>query len=192
MWQGNWGKREHLCVSRSVHGPGRKGVKKRPLGIEAGPQGSPRACPEPEGPPMPVPGGLPSLKTTTGWRMHLGLHPASPRPPSHHPAPSCFDGRKNFQLFPSLFFQTGDSLGKGIPPSPNHPGTYVSMPRIQAHPVVLRITVIFGCLTGVVPQGRAYGGAQLPSPSPHAPPWSLPTPSPSSLPASEGGKEARV
>lgn len=74
------------------------------------------------------------------------------------PAPSCFDGRKKFQLFPSLFFQTGDSLGKGIPPSPNHHSTYISMPWFQAHPVVLRVVVIFGCFMGVVPQGRAYGG----------------------------------
>lgn len=32
------------------------------------------------------------------------------------PAPSCFDGRKKFQLFPSLFFQTVTGSGKEFPP----------------------------------------------------------------------------
>lgn len=32
------------------------------------------------------------------------------------PAPSCFDGRKKFQLFPSLFFQTVTRSGKEFPP----------------------------------------------------------------------------
>lgn len=69
--------------------------------------------------------------------MHLSLQASSPCP-SPSPAPSCFDGRKIFQLFPSLFFQTGDSLGKGTPPSPDHHNTYRSMPSRQAHPVMLK------------------------------------------------------
>lgn len=84
-------------------------------------------------------------------------------------------------------FQTGDSLGKGIPPSPNHHSTYISMPWFQAHPVVLRVTVIFGCFMGVVPQGRAYGGYSAAF-SQSAPPLPGSSPPPSHPPCLSSGR----
>lgn len=120
--------RGHLCVSVSVHGPGREGTKTS-LGGQGYAQWEHPVPAEGQWALRAAAPGLPSLKTTTGERMHLSLHRSSPHPPPlPPPAPSCFDGRKKFQLFPSLFFQTGDSLGKGIPPSPNHHNTYISMP----------------------------------------------------------------
>lgn len=96
---GNTGLRAcgHLCVSMSTHRPGRKGGQKRLWAARGGP---PRASSRPVGPRVQAPGVFPSPKTTTGWRMHLGLHPSSPRPPSHLPQllPVLMEG-KNFSFF---------------------------------------------------------------------------------------------
>jgi hypothetical protein len=123
-------------------------------------------------------------KTTTGG----GYISASTLPPSLHlPAPSCFDGRKNFQLFPSLFFQTGDSLGKGIPP----PQTInLCINAIDRGPSCYSgtVTVIFGCFMGVASQGRGCGGAQLPSSSRHPPSQVPPHPHPILWPSSGRGE----
>lgn len=62
-----------------------------------------------------------------GWTMtSASLHP----PP---PAPSCFDGRKNFQLFLLYFSRRVTRSGKEFP-LPKPPPGLGTMPQIQAHP----------------------------------------------------------
>lgn len=102
--------------------------------------------------------GFPSRKTTSRWR----ITPQSPRSsPLHLPPPQLLpvlmEG-KNFQLFPSLFFQTGDSLRRGIPPSPTpcHPmhRCHRSGPSCCAGTVM----PIFGCFYGGGSSGEGMWG----------------------------------
>lgn len=99
------------------------------------------------------------------------ISPSSPAiPPPPQLLPVLMEG-KNFQLFPSLFFQTGDSLRRGIPPSPVPIPCHPMHRYHRSGPSCCAGTVmsIFGCFMGVAPQGRGCGGASaasFQSPSP--------------------------
>lgn len=108
--------RGHLCVSMNVHRPGREGMK-----TSLGGQGGPR-----RGHTGPAEGrwalragapGLPSLKTTTGWRVRLSPHPLSSHPPPHLPQllPVLMEG-KNFSFFLLYFSRRVTRSGKELPP----------------------------------------------------------------------------
>lgn len=135
--------------------------------------------------------GFLSRKTTSGWRT-------TPQPPQSSPLhlpppqllPVLMEG-KNFQLFPSLFFQTGDSLRRGIPPSPApcHPmhRCHRSGPSCCAGTLM----AIFGCFYGGGDSGGDVGVPQLPPSTPLPPSRFLPTPThPLASQARGGGKEA--
>lgn len=129
--------------------------------------------------------------TSASTLISLHLPPSPPPPPQLLPV--LMEG-KNFQLFPSLFFQTDDSLRRGIPPSPIpipcHPmhRCHRSGPSCCAGTVM----AIFGCFMGVAPQGRGCGGASaasFQSPSPFQVP---PHPHPSSGQPGSGRREGSL
>lgn len=136
--------------------------------------------------------GFQSRKTTSGWRI-------TPQPPHssplHLPSPQLLpvlmEG-KNFQLFPSLFFQTGDSLRREIPPLQSLVTLCIDAIG-PAHPVVLGQSWLFlGAFMGVAPQGMGCGGASaasFQSPSPFQVP---PHPHPSSGQPGSGRREGSL
>lgn len=139
--------------------------------------------------------GLPSLKTTTGWRVPLSPHPLSSHPPPHLPQllPVLMEG-KNFSFFLLYFSRRVTRSGKEFPP----PQTII-IPIYRSHryrPILLcwgshgYFWVLYG---GGTPGEVIWGVLSCLLPVHIPPPRFLPTPSQSSLPEcwEEGRKPAK-
>lgn len=152
-------------AARDPRGEDPQSVSPEPARPPTAPGCRPQGLPHPEDPHRMEDVSQPPPLTALSVCPPAPLHPQL--------LPVLMEG-KMFGFFPSLFFQTGDSLGRGIP-LPKPPGHLCAHGRVQAHPVVLGGHGYFWALCGGGTPGEGMWGcsaafSQAVSPNPGSSP----------------------